>query len=33
LVDDSELRRTLNWGPPFSMDEGLKLTAAWHRNR
>ena len=31
LVDDSELRRVLGWIPPFSMEQGLRLTAAWYR--
>ena len=32
LVDDAEMR-TLGWRPPFSMEEGLRLTAAWYLNR
>jgi nucleoside-diphosphate-sugar epimerase len=32
-VDDAELRRSLGWAPPFSFEEGLRLTAGWYRNR
>ena len=32
VVDDAELR-ALGWRPPFSMGEGLRLTAAWYLNR
>ena len=32
VVDDAELRET-GWRPRFSMEEGLKLTAAWYLNR
>lgn len=28
-VDDRQLRNTLAWQPPYSMEEGLKATAAW----
>ena len=31
VVDDSELRRVVGWIPPFSMGQGLRLTAAWYR--
>lgn len=30
-VDDGALRRELGWAPPYSLEEGLRLTAAWHR--
>lgn len=32
-VDDSAMRHALGWKPPFSLDEGLRATAAWYRNR
>jgi nucleoside-diphosphate-sugar epimerase len=32
-VDDAVLRRELGWRPPFSLEEGLRATAAWYRNR
>lgn len=28
-ADDSALRDELGWRPPFSLEEGLRLTAAW----
>ena len=28
-VDSSAIRSALGWKPPFSVDEGLRLTAAW----
>jgi nucleoside-diphosphate-sugar epimerase len=32
-VDDSVLRKELDWGPPFSFAEGLRATARWYRDR
>ena len=32
-VDSSLLRRTLAWSPPFSLDNGLRETVAWARDR
>ena len=32
-VDDALIRRDLGWKPPYSFEEGLRLTAAWYRNR
>jgi nucleoside-diphosphate-sugar epimerase len=32
-IDDSAIRRELGWKPPFSFEQGLRLTAAWYRNR
>jgi nucleoside-diphosphate-sugar epimerase len=32
-VDDGAIRAELGWRPPFSVEEGLRLTAAWYRNR
>jgi UDP-glucose 4-epimerase len=32
-VDDAALRRELDWRPPFSLEEGLRATAAWYRRR
>lgn len=30
-VDDSRIRRDLDWQPPFTLDQGLAATAAWYR--
>jgi nucleoside-diphosphate-sugar epimerase len=32
-VDDSVLRKELDWAPPFSFAEGLRATARWYRDR
>lgn len=32
-VDDSLIRRTLNWRPPYTRKEGLKATADWYLGR
>jgi nucleoside-diphosphate-sugar epimerase len=32
-VDDAAIRSELGWKPPYSFGEGLRLTAAWYRNR
>jgi len=32
-VDDTSIRRDLGWTPPFTLDEGLRETAAWYANR
>jgi nucleoside-diphosphate-sugar epimerase len=32
-VDDGDLRRSLGWRPPFSLEEGLRATAEWYRQR
>jgi UDP-glucose 4-epimerase len=32
-IDDAPLRAALGWTPPFSLEEGLRRTAAWYRNR
>jgi nucleoside-diphosphate-sugar epimerase len=32
-VDDRAIRAELGWKPPFSFEEGLRLAAAWYRNR
>jgi nucleoside-diphosphate-sugar epimerase len=32
-VDAGALRAELGWAPPVSFEEGLRLTAAWYRNR
>lgn len=32
-IDSQAIRRTLGWTPPFTLDEGLRATAAWFRNR
>jgi nucleoside-diphosphate-sugar epimerase len=28
-VDSRKIRETLNWKPPYTVDEGLKVTADW----
>lgn len=33
VVDDADTRRFLDWTPPFSVDQGLALTAEWFRHR
>lgn len=33
LVDSSAIRAELDWVPPFTMDQGLRETAAWFQNR
>ena len=30
-IDDALIRRDLDWRPPFTVDQGLAATAAWHR--
>lgn len=32
-VDSSKIRQMLNWTPPYSVDEGLKITADWFQNQ
>lgn len=32
-VDDSAIRRALDWQPPFSRQQGLQATADWYRER
>jgi nucleoside-diphosphate-sugar epimerase len=32
-VDDAAIRRELGWQPPYSVEEGLRATAAWYRGR
>jgi nucleoside-diphosphate-sugar epimerase len=32
-VDDARIRAALGWSPPFSLDEGLRWTAQWYRDR
>jgi nucleoside-diphosphate-sugar epimerase len=31
-VDSSKIRKELGWKPPFTMEEGLRLTAEWFKN-
>jgi nucleoside-diphosphate-sugar epimerase len=33
VVDDGELRRSLDWKAPYTLQEGLRATAAWYRSR
>ena len=32
-VDDRKLRAQLDWSPPFTLEQGLRLTAAWYRGQ
>ena len=32
-VDDSRIRRELDWRPPYTLDQGLAATASWFRAR
>lgn len=32
-VDDSAIRKALGWRPPYSIEEGLRATARWYRDR
>jgi nucleoside-diphosphate-sugar epimerase len=32
-LDDGAIRSELGWRPPYSFDEGLRLTAEWYRGR
>jgi nucleoside-diphosphate-sugar epimerase len=32
VVDSSRIRRELAWTPPYSMEQGLKVTADWFKN-
>jgi len=31
-VDDSAIRRELGWAPPFTFEEGIRLTCKWYRS-
>jgi nucleoside-diphosphate-sugar epimerase len=31
-VDSSKIRKTLNWKPPYSLDQGLQTTADWFKS-
>jgi nucleoside-diphosphate-sugar epimerase len=33
VVDDSALRHELDWAPPYSFEEGLRVTADWLRTQ
>jgi nucleoside-diphosphate-sugar epimerase len=33
VIDDSAIRRELGWAPPYSLEDGLRLTAEWFRAR
>lgn len=33
VIDSSKIRRELDWSPPFTLDEGLRETVAWYRQR
>lgn len=33
VIDDSALRRDLGWAPPYTTEEGLRLTAGWFRSQ
>lgn len=32
-IDNTKIRRELDWSPPFTLDEGLQETAAWYENQ
>ena len=32
-VDDGKIRKELGWKPPYTMAEGLKVTAEWYINK
>jgi len=32
-VDDSAIRRELGWAPPFTFEEGIRLTCEWYRTQ
>lgn len=32
-VDGDKMRRDLNWVPPYSLQQGLRSTAEWHRTK
>ncbi|WP_246163132.1 hypothetical protein [Oryzomonas sagensis] len=32
-VDSSKIRQELGWAPPFTMEEGLRETAEWYKQR
>jgi nucleoside-diphosphate-sugar epimerase len=32
-IDDAPIRAELGWQPPYSVDQGLELTAAWFKSR
>ena len=32
-VDSDKIRRQLNWVPPYTLQQGLRATADWYRNR
>ena len=29
-IDSSKIRRELSWTPPFTMEQGLRMTADWY---
>lgn len=31
-IDNSKIRKVLNWEPPFSMRDGIQETVKWHKN-
>lgn len=31
VIDSSKIRQELDWEPPFTMEQGLKITADWYR--
>jgi nucleoside-diphosphate-sugar epimerase len=33
IIDNSKIRKELNWKPPCSISEGIQVTAAWYRRR
>lgn len=33
LVNDSKIRREIGWTPPYTLEQGLRITAEWYRNQ
>lgn len=33
VIDNSKIRQELDWTPPFTMTQGLKVTADWYKNQ
>ena len=33
VIDGNKIRQNLNWIPPFTMADGLKITAKWFKSQ
>jgi nucleoside-diphosphate-sugar epimerase len=31
VIEDGAIRRDLGWAPPYTLEQGLRLTAEWLR--